>query len=292
MYDKNYYDKFMEIALEEAKLSLKEGNKGFGAILVKNNKILARSHDTEVSENDPTAHAEINVLKKAFKNLGKELLNCILISTHEPCPMCMTAIVWAKISELIYGVSIEDSLKQGRNMINISCKEIKHRSNADISIKGGILKQKCLKLYNTKIRECIKRFRAALPDDWKNYEIELLNKRKKWFLDNKSKIDKLNGNEVEKAYKLLLMKLEIDESEAPIIKKSKKKLVFHSKNFCPSLEACKILGLDTRIICKEIFEKPTSEFIKLLNPKLRFSRNYDHIRPYAKYCEEIMFLND
>ncbi|MFX1597219.1 MAG: nucleoside deaminase, partial [Promethearchaeota archaeon] len=87
----------MEIAFEEAKLSLKEGNKGFGAIIIKNGKILAQSHDTEITENDPTAHAEINVIKKASKSLGRELKNCILLSTHEPCPMCMTAVIWSKI---------------------------------------------------------------------------------------------------------------------------------------------------------------------------------------------------
>ncbi|MFX1469977.1 MAG: nucleoside deaminase, partial [Promethearchaeota archaeon] len=281
MHDESFYEKFMEIAFEEAKLSLKEGNKGFGAIIIKNGKILAQSHDTEITENDPTAHAEINVIKKASKSLGRELKNCILLSTHEPCPMCMTAVIWSKISELIYSVSIEDSLKQGRNIIDIRCKEIKLRSNVSISIREGILKQKCLILYNTKIREYIKQFRTTSQKDWKKNEKKILEKRKKWFLDNKSQIDNLKGNEVEKAYRLLIMKLEIDEEEAPIIEKSNVKLVFHSRNFCPSLEACKLLDLDTKIICKEIFERPTEEFIKLLNPKLRFSRNYDFIRPYT-----------
>ena len=289
MYEQINYKKFMEVALEEAKLSLKEGNKGYGAIIVKNGKILAQSHDTEVIENDPTVHAEINVIKKASKNLGRELQNCILISTHEPCPMCMSAIIWAKIPELVYGVSIEDSIKLGRDMINISSEEIKLRSNSNILIKGGILKQKCLNLYNPKIRENIKRFAQATADEMKKYEVELLTKRKEWFFDNKSRIDKLKGSEVEKAYKLLLMKLNINEEEAPIINISENKLVFHSKNFCASLEACNILNLDTRFICKEIFEKPTEEFIKILNPKLRFSRNYSSIRPYADYCEEIIF---
>ncbi|MFX0139341.1 MAG: nucleoside deaminase [Candidatus Hodarchaeota archaeon] len=292
MLDEDFYEKFMKIAFKEAKLSLKEGNKGFGAVIIKNDMILAQSHDTEITENDPTAHAEINVIRKASKNLGQELQNCILLSTHEPCPMCMTAIVWSKISELVYSVSIEDSLKQGRNMINIRCKEIKLRSKANISIKEGILKQKCLILYDTKIREYIKQFRTAKLQDWKNYETELMKKRKKWFIENQSQIEKLTGSDVEKAYKILIIKLDINEEEAPIIEKTNIKLVFHSKNFCPSLEACKLLDLDTRIICKEIFERPTEEFIKLLNPKLRFSRNYKFIRPYADYCEEIISIDN
>jgi len=282
----------MEVALEEAKISLKEGNKGFGVVIVKNDEILVQTHDTEVTDNDPTAHAEINGIKKVVKIIGKELENCILISTHEPCPMCMTAIVWSRISELVYGVSIEDSLKQGMNMINISSKEIESRSHTNILINEGILKEKCMNLYNSKIREQIKQFRTSSIDDWKLYGKELLERRKKWFQDNKSRIDNLIGSDIEKAYKLLILKLEISDKEMPIIEKSNKKLVFHSKNFCPSLEACKILDLDTRIICKEIFEKPTDEFIKMINPKLQFTRNYNSIRPYTEYCEEVIFLLD
>jgi tRNA(Arg) A34 adenosine deaminase TadA len=290
MFEEKDYEKFMEIAFEEAKLSLKEGNKGFGAIIIKNNKNIAQSHDTEITENDPTAHAEINVIKKASKSLGRELQNCILMSTHEPCPMCMTAIIWSKISELVYSVSIEDSLKQGRNMFDIRSEEMKLRSNANISIKEGILKQKCSILYNKKVREYIKQFRISNSQDWEKTSTELLEKRKQWFHDNENQINKLRGSEVEKAYKVLLMKLNISEKEAPIIQKSKNGLIFHSRNACFSLEACKILDLDTRIICKKIFERPTEDFIKLLNQNLRFSRNYNCIRPYADYCEEIIFL--
>ncbi|MFX0071122.1 MAG: nucleoside deaminase, partial [Candidatus Hermodarchaeota archaeon] len=257
-----------------------------------NDKILVRTHDTEVTDNDPTAHAEMNGIKEAIKIIGKELKNCTLISTHEPCPMCMTAIIWSKIPVLVYSVSIEDSLKQGRNMINISCDEIKSRSNSKILISGGILKEKCLKLYNFEIREKIKLLRNSLPEDWKKYEKKIFAKRKRWFYNNKSEIKKLNGSEIEKAFKLLITKLDINENEIPIIYKSDNKLVFHSKNFCPTLEACKILNLDTKTICKAIYEKPTDEFIKMINPNLQFIRNYDAIRPYCEYCEEaILFHN-
>ncbi|MFX1568577.1 MAG: deaminase [Promethearchaeota archaeon] len=292
MRSKEFYEGFMEIAFEEAKISLKEGNKGFGVVIVKNDKILAQSHDTEITDNDPTAHAEINCIKEVTKIIGRELEDCILISTHEPCPMCMTAIIWSKIPELVYGVSIEDSLKEGRKLINITSKEIQSRSKANIIINEGILKEKCSKLYNTKIREYIKQLTKTTPDDWKKYGKELLEKRKKWFIEHKSQIDKLNGSDIEKAYKLLIMKLEINEEEIPIVKKTENKLVFHSKNFCPSLEACKILNLDTKIICKKIFEEPTNKFIKMINPKLEFARNYNFIRPYSKYCEEVIILHD
>lgn len=282
----------MEIAIEKAKLSLKEGNKGFGVVIVKDNVILANAHDTEVTSNDTTAHAEMNAIKKACSIVGGYLNNSILISTHEPCPMCMTAIAWSKIPELLYGVSIEDSLGEGRNMINISSNEINSRSNAGISIRKGILREKCLKLYNLKIRDKIKLLRNTSHEHWKRFEKEILRKRMDWFNDNESQINKFTGSALEIAYQMLLMKLKINQEEISVVEKSEKKLVFHSKNFCPTLEACKILGLDTRIICKEIFEESTNKFIKLVNPKLEFVRNYNLIRPFAEYCEEAIICRD
>jgi hypothetical protein len=127
-------------------------------------------------------------------------------------------------------------------------------------------------------------------ENWEKIEKELLEKRLEWFRKNIKHLS-LKGDDLEKAYQLILLKIGIKPEEAPIIKKTKRKLVFHSKNFCPALEACKILGLDTRKVCKRIFEKPTEELIKKINPKLKFTRNYKKIRPYTDYCEEIIELN-
>ena len=288
---KEDYEKSMKLAIEEAENSLKEGNKGFGAVLVKNDRIIAKAHDTEVTDSDPTAHAEINVIKKASKNYGGDLMGCILVSTHEPCPMCVGAIIWAKISEIVYGVSIKDSMKLGRTMINLSCKEIVKRSPWKIKIKEGILKEECLKLYNGEIRRLIKEFRVAEDTGWEGTEQKLLRRRIKWFKENENELfKKLRGTDIEKAYQLILMKIGVKTSEAPIIEKSENKIVFHSKNFCPALEACKILELDPRKVCKLVFEKTTEELIKRINPKLRFTRNYKRIRPYTPYCEEIIVL--
>lgn len=285
------YEKFMKIAIEEARNSLKEGNKGFGAVVVKNEEVIAKAHDTEVTDLDPTAHAEMNAIRKASKKMAKGLTGCVIISTHEPCPMCTGAIIWAKVSEIVYGVSIRDSMRLSRTMINLSCREIIKRSPWKIRIKEGVLKKECLKLYNDEIRKLIKELRTAKNTGWKGIEQKLLEKRIKWFEENKNNIlKKLKGSDIEKAYQLILMKIGIKKGEAPIVEKSENKLVFYSKNFCPALEACKILGLDTKDVCKAVFEKPTDELIKKINPKLKFTRNYNKIRPHADYCEEIIEL--
>jgi tRNA(Arg) A34 adenosine deaminase TadA len=286
---KKNYEEFMRIAIKEAAISLKEGNNGFGAVLVKDSRIIATAHDSEVTDSDPTAHAEMNLIRIASRRCHGDLSGCTLISTHEPCPMCMGALVWAKVSEVVYGASIKDTVKLGKNRIRLSCREIAKKSPWKLKVRGGVLKEQCLLLYNDGVRKLIRKFGNAERLGWKSIEDELVEKRIKWFEENKNDIiKKLRGSDVEKAYQLILMKIGIKRSEAPIVKKTEKEIVFRSKNFCPALEACKILELDTRKICKLVFEKPTEELIKKLNPKLKFTRNYEHIRPYTTFCEEII----
>lgn len=143
--DKRNYEKFMRVAIEEARKSLREGNKGFGAVLVKNGKIFARAHDEEITKSDPTSHAEINVIRKFAKRFGKNLRGFSLVSTHEPCPMCTTAAIWADVSEIVYGVSIRKAEKLGGRRIRLSCKEILKRVPWKIKtkIKGGVLEKEC-----------------------------------------------------------------------------------------------------------------------------------------------------
>ncbi len=67
---------------------------------------------------------------------------------------------------------------------------------------------------------------------------------------------------------------------------NEREIVFHSKNCCPTLEACKILGLDTRKVCRLYNEKSTDALVRQVDSRLRFSRNYERIRPYTDSCEE------
>lgn len=137
----------------------------------------------------------------------------------------------------------------------------------------------------------ILKLQNAHNQGWEFLEKEILKKRLTWFENNREAILlQLEGTDVEKAYQLLLIKLGITESNAPITEKTSDKIVFHSMNTCPTLEACKILGLDTREVCRAITEKPTEELIRQINPKLRFTRNYNLLRPNAEYCEEMIFL--
>lgn len=243
-------EQYIKVAIEQAKKSLREGNHGFGAVIIKENRIIAEACDTEETGKDPTAHAEMNAIRKASRKLGKDLDGCILISTHEPCPMCATAIVWSNIKKVVFGYSIEDAIKQGRTRIAIQCEEIFTRAETHIEIEKGVLIDECALLYNKSVRQEIKKLRNATDDQLRRYDEESTAKRLKWFRTAISPNDISSDDKKETAYRLLIKRFNITEEQIPIVKRDESKIVFHSGNFCPTLEACKILGLDTRYICK------------------------------------------
>lgn len=280
----------MHVALDEARQSLREGNHGFGAVIVGEGKIIAQAHDEEESQQDCTSHAEINAIKKASRIRGKNLSGCTIVSTHEPCLMCAAAIVWSGISEIAFGYSIEESIEQGRKRIALRCADVFTGAGRNITIVPGVLHDECKILYLKTVRSEVKRLRGATGEILKAYDEESKNKRREWFEANKSNFDFLKSDKLDAAYNVLLCRLGIGSEEAPIVKRTSRQVVFHSKNFCPTLEACKILNLDTRYICKWYNEESTDSLIKLADSNLQFSRNYEKLRPYTDYCEEYICI--
>lgn len=279
--------RFIDIAIYEAKKAIREGNSGFGAVVIKNNTLISKAHDTDKAAKDPTCHADINALRKAALQLEGDFSGCMLISTHEPCPMCSSAIVWAGIKQIAFGYSIAESIKQNRKRINLTCSELFKRAGASIEIYAGVKNEECALLYNDRIRKSIEQLKNINSAKLRKLSENLKNKRIKWFKSQDIQYE----SSLDGAYELFLNKLEISSEEAPVVNKQSNKLVIHSKNFCPTLEACKILDLDTRVICRQLNEEPTQALLRQLNPKLRFKRNYNSLRPYADYCEEMIILD-
>lgn len=101
-------DYFMQQALKEAMLAFEEEEVPVGAVVVLNNRIIARGHNMVEKLNDPTAHAEMIALTSAFNFLGaKYLPEASLYVTVEPCLMCTGALYWSKISRIIWGAADE-----------------------------------------------------------------------------------------------------------------------------------------------------------------------------------------
>jgi len=138
-------EEYMRIALEEAK----QGDAPYGAVIVKDNQVVAAAHNTVKRDSDPSAHAEMNVIRKLTSQIkNPSLAGCTIYTTGEPCPMCATVCVWAGVDEIVYAVSIEDLMKIDQAQINISCEEIIAKSFRDIKVTKGLLKEECLALFN------------------------------------------------------------------------------------------------------------------------------------------------
>ncbi|HEX2978924.1 MAG TPA: deaminase [Anaerolineaceae bacterium] len=89
------------------------------------------------------------------------------------------------------------------------------------------------------------------------------------------------------AYELLFFDyMHLRPEDVPVVSESDTKIVWRSSNACPTLEACGRLGLDTRVVCRAVAEKPAQAFLSTLDPQLRFLRSYQHIRPHAEICLE------
>lgn len=82
--------------------------------------------------------------------------------------------------------------------------------------------------------------------------------------------------------------LRLNPENVEIVEKTGKSVVCRWRNPCQVLEKCKMLRLDTKIVCREAFEKPAKILLKQIDPRLNFRRNYDKIRPYTDFCEEII----
>ena len=111
----SYNPEFMKEAIRIAVKNVENGTGGpFGAVVVRDGKIIATSGNTVVPDNDPTAHAEVNAIRKACKQLDSfQLKGCEIYSSCEPCPMCLGAIYWARPERVYYACTKEDAAVGG-----------------------------------------------------------------------------------------------------------------------------------------------------------------------------------
>lgn len=125
---------FMKKALAEAEMAFDKGEVPVGAVIVINDKIIARSHNLTELLNDVTAHAEMQAITAASNYLGgKYLKNCTLYVTLEPCQMCAGALFWSQISKIVYGAS---DPKRGYNALGVQL-------HPKTIVNSGILEEEC-----------------------------------------------------------------------------------------------------------------------------------------------------
>lgn len=139
----------MQHAIQSALDGMATGHGGpFGACVVKGDKMISVAHNTVLRDQDPTCHAEVNAIRMASRYLGTyDLSECEIYSTAEPCPMCLGAIYWARLSKIHVGVSKECSHKHGWS--DLAFYEEMHRPLAEKNtpIVMGILPEDCEALF-------------------------------------------------------------------------------------------------------------------------------------------------
>ena len=124
---------YMQQAIKKAWEGYKNGQEPFGSCIIKNNKVIALNHNTINSDNDPTAHAEMNAIREACKTLStSDLTGCELYATFKPCDMCMEAIKRSGIKVVYYGAGPEN---------------VQYPSTSPgLNITDGIMLEECLEL--------------------------------------------------------------------------------------------------------------------------------------------------
>lgn len=139
---------FMRQAIRITREGIAAGQSPFGAVIVKNGELVAATHNTVWRDTDPTAHAEVNCIRKAAKVLNTIFLNgCTLYSTTEPCPMCLAAIHWAKIDKVIFGACITDAAEAGFCELHVDARVLAELGKSPLVVESGLLARECAALF-------------------------------------------------------------------------------------------------------------------------------------------------
>lgn len=148
MNNQNERQQFMRLALDAARESVKSDSGGpFGACIVRDGEVLAVAGNRVLESHDPTAHAEIAAIRAACSALGTHHLEgAHIYSTTEPCPMCFSAIHWARIEGISYGTSIEDVAKLGFNELPVSNRQLIELGQSPLGLEPGFLREECFEL--------------------------------------------------------------------------------------------------------------------------------------------------
>ena len=137
------HEKWMELALEQARLAQAMSEVPVGAVLVQDDQLIASAHNQPIYSNDPTAHAEIQLLRAAGKQLNNyRFPDTTLYVTLEPCTMCLGAMIHARVSRVVFGAYDQKTGVCG------SCTDLSTSQcfNHTIAIEGGVLENDCKQL--------------------------------------------------------------------------------------------------------------------------------------------------
>ena len=141
---------YMQEALRSAQRALEAGEVPIGAVVVCDSKIVGRGHNRNISDNDPTAHAEILALREAGATIGNHRLgDCELFVTIEPCAMCAGAMIHARLKRLVYGAKDMKAGAAGGALQVLNHPALNH----SMEVQEGVLAGRCAELLQQFFRE-------------------------------------------------------------------------------------------------------------------------------------------
>ncbi len=139
----------MRLAIEKCRAGLALGQSPFGCAIARDGELLSCSHNTVVLTTDITAHAEVNAIREACRQIGDIFLEgAIVATTCEPCPMCMAALHWARVETVYYGATIADADTAGFNELQLPAAELLRLGGSKLKLVPNILKMDCCKLFD------------------------------------------------------------------------------------------------------------------------------------------------
>jgi tRNA(Arg) A34 adenosine deaminase TadA len=134
-------------AIKIAKDNVDNGKHAVAAIIVKDDEVISEAYTTIQRDNDPTKHAEINAIRDAVKKLESyKLEECWLYTTFEPCPMCTSACVWARMEGIVYGANMDDRNEKYTQRILIRTKEVIKHGTPKLKLHKDFMREECKKL--------------------------------------------------------------------------------------------------------------------------------------------------
>lgn len=138
----------MRLALQRAREGVARGQAPFGACIVRDGRVVACEHNAVWDHTDSTAHAEVQAIRVACQRLSTvDLSDCEIYATCEPCPMCFSAIHWAKISTIVFGSRIADAQGLGFSELAISNQQMKQLGGSPVVIVPDYFREECGALF-------------------------------------------------------------------------------------------------------------------------------------------------
>lgn len=142
------HERWMAEAIAEARAGIAKGQSPFGAVVVREGRVLARGHNHVWAWTDPTAHAEVVCIRHAAKAAGRiSLAQCVMYTTCEPCPMCASAIHWAGLDGVVWGATIDDARRAGFNELGLAASDVYRIGGSGVKPTPGILRSECARLF-------------------------------------------------------------------------------------------------------------------------------------------------